>query len=138
LILAVIKTESRFKEDAVSKKGASGLMQITDSTFNWISSKLPKEEREEIEDIFDPEVNIKYGSFLLSYLYSEFKSWPETFAAYNAGRTKVNSWLESSDTSDDGERLHTIPYKETREYIVKVQKAKERYEALYPQTAGKR
>jgi soluble lytic murein transglycosylase len=134
-IFAVIQTESNFRPGSVSTANAMGLMQITEDTFYWISSKLPAQDREEISDIMEPRVNIKYGSFLLRMLFDRFGTWPETYAAYNAGQAKVISWLADDRYSADGKTLSDIPYRETRGYVKKVIEAKEYYEKRYPETA---
>jgi soluble lytic murein transglycosylase len=128
IIYATIKVESDFQSDAVSSAGAIGLMQITPDTFEWIQMIL----REKLDDglLYDPETNIKYGTFLLSYLYSEFGNWENTHAAYNAGMSRVKQWLEDDEYSKNGV-LYNIPYKETRAYVKKIANAGEIYLRLY-------
>ena len=130
LIFSVIKTESSFRPNAVSHMDAKGLMQITRDTFNWANEKLG--ENHSYEEVFLPDVNIRYGTFILSYLIEDFKSEPVALAAYNAGRGNVQKWLADKEFSHDGETLHHIPFKETREYVVKVEKSKDAYLKLYP------
>ena len=130
LIWAVIKTESNFKASAVSGVGAVGLMQLMPDTFNEIThSRL--NERLDAGMRYDPETNIRYGTYYLSYLYARYGSWSTALAAYNAGLGKVDVWLENKDYSNNGSTLNHIPYKETRNYVKKVQKALEMYEKLY-------
>jgi len=128
LICGVINTESSFVYDAVSHAGAKGLMQITDPTFEWIQYRLGEEVS--IDMVFDAETNIKYGTFLLSFLYEEFGNWDTAFAAYNAGRNKVKSWLQDETITKDG-KLVNIPYGETAIYIKKVNKAWDYYSKNY-------
>ena len=130
LVFAVIKTESGFRPNVVSHKEAHGLMQITYDTFQW--AKLKSKGEEEFDQIFDPDVNIKYGTFILSYLLNDFEDESVALAAYNAGRGNVRKWLADEEYSHDGNVLHYIPFKETREYVQKVQKSKEAYKKLYP------
>ena len=68
LVAAIICAESRFKATAVSISGASGLMQIMPSTFDWIEQNLGQEDA----NIFDPETNIKYGCYYLNYLFNKY------------------------------------------------------------------
>lgn len=131
LVFAVIKTESGFRKDVVSHKDAHGLMQITFDTFEWAKLKMGADES--FEDIFIPSVNIKYGSFILSYLLKEFEDEKVALAAYNAGRGNANRWLKDENFSKDGKTLHNIPFKETREYVPKVLDSKQAYKKLYPQ-----
>ena len=129
MVYAVIHTESSFNEDAVSRVGAKGLMQIIDETNEWIA--LVKGEDVMSERIFEPEINIDRGTWLLSYLYREFGAWEEALAAYNAGIGRVRTWLEDPEISADGVTLDRIPFGETAEYVSKVIKAAEKYRELY-------
>jgi soluble lytic murein transglycosylase len=132
LIYAVIKTESGFQPDAKSEDNALGLMQITGDTFDWISSKLEKEDRGQVhEDLYDPEMNIRYGTFFLSYLLNEFEEWEVALAAYNAGRGITNQWLQDPAYSDDGKTLSHIPYGETSYYVDKVMGNYQQYQKMY-------
>ncbi len=135
IIYAVIKTESGFESDALSNKGAIGLMQITPDTFNWLLTKNPQNDVN-VDSLYKPETNIKYGTYFLSLLYSEFGTWENAFAAYNAGRSRVNDWLADENYSTDG-RLTNIPYKETRDYVKKVSEACEIYSELYFENRNK-
>ncbi len=129
MIYAVIKTESDFKEDAVSRVGAKGLMQIIDETNEWIAFRIGEDVM--AERIFEPTVNIDRGTWLLSYLYDEFGAWEEALAAYNAGVGRVRGWLDDPQISSDGVRLDSIPIDETALYVEKVMKAAEKYRKLY-------
>ncbi|MBQ8249511.1 MAG: lytic transglycosylase domain-containing protein [Clostridia bacterium] len=129
MIYAVIHTESDFKEDAVSHVGAKGLMQIIDETNEWIAFRTGEDVM--AERIFEPTVNIRRGTWLLSYLYSEFGAWEEALAAYNAGIGRVRGWLDDPAVSSDGKKLDTIPIAETSAYVERVMKAAEKYRALY-------
>lgn len=68
LIYAVIRTESGFQPRVQSSVGARGLMQITEDTFLWLQQRLGEEDGATYESLFEPEVNIRYGAFLLSEL----------------------------------------------------------------------
>ena len=128
ILCGVIHTESDFRPDAVSHAGAKGMMQITKDTFDWVSFKLKEQPAD--DELLDYKTNIKYGTYLLSFLYEEFGDWDTVFAAYNAGRGKVNLWLEDESITEDG-KLKNIPYKETADYIEKVNRAAEKYKQLY-------
>ena len=126
LVCAMIKTESGFDETAVSPVGAQGLMQIMPETADWIAEKLEMTSY----DIFDPETNIEFGCWYLSFLQEKFSSQNTIIAAYNAGHGKVAEWLEG-EHSADGENLDDIPYEETEKYVGKVARAYEKYKELY-------
>lgn len=128
LVYAVIHTESGFHEDAESSVGARGLMQLMPETFMWLQTKLGEEELP-ADALFDPNINIKYGTYYLSDLLYDYNGKVETaVAAYNAGTTNVDSWLMDSAYSTDGETLNDIPYEETKRYVARVMKAKSVYE----------
>lgn len=127
LIYGVIHTESHFNETAVSSAGAKGLMQIVDTTFDWVLKKLGEEEG----DVFDAETNIRCGTKLLRILSDEFTCTETVLAAYNAGIGNVSKWLENEEYSSDGETLHTIPNKETENYVKRVLNAQKMYQNLY-------
>ncbi|MBP3580966.1 MAG: lytic transglycosylase domain-containing protein [Clostridia bacterium] len=129
LVYAVIKAESNFESDAVSSKGATGLMQIMPETYTWLCDKY-LETSMDPQLLFTPEINIKFGTLYLSFLYSKFGNWETAVAAYNAGPTKVEKWLSDSEISENGV-LVNVPYEETEKYIKKVMKAKNNYKELY-------
>ena len=128
LVMSVIKAESNYIYDAHSGV-ARGLMQITDETALWISKQLDIEFNH--DDIENPEKNIEMGCFYLNYLISHYKNTDVALAAYNAGMGNVNKWLSTPEYSDDGKTLSRIPYKETREYVKKVNKYQQKYKDLY-------
>lgn len=130
LVYTVIKTESSFDPNAVSNVGARGLMQIMPDTFEWIKFKLGDEDAV-YSDMFDPEYNIRYGCYLLGYLYDEFGNIETTMAAYHAGRGIINEWLDDPEYSSDGEHLDVIPYADTKHYVNKIVDTIAIYKELY-------
>lgn len=128
LIYAVIKTESGFRVDAESDKGARGLMQILPSTAEYTSRTYFNGEA---LNMFDPNDNIRCGCAYMAYLKGKFYSETTAIAAYNAGEGNVSEWLVDERFSSDGENLDYIPFKETREYVKKVLNRKRVYEFLY-------
>ena len=131
LVHSIIRTESFYDENAVSKKGAIGLMQIMPDTGIWIAEKL-KLENFKAEDLFDIEKNIMIGVWYISYLSDKFDGdFNNTIAAYNAGPTNVSKWLNESELSADGKTLIDIPFDETRKYKEKVSNAYDMYIKVY-------
>ncbi len=129
IIYASIKTESNFVSNAVSSAGAVGLMQMMPDTFLWLCEK--NGEKLDVGMLYDPETNIRYGTYYLSYLYSEFGLWETVFAAYNCGPGRVKEWQTNEEYADENGILINIPFKETRGYVKKITKASETYKKLY-------
>lgn len=128
---SVIFAESGHDPNAVSERGAVGLMQIMPETGYWISKELGRDDFDETE-LKDPETNIDMGTWLLRYLLNECDdSERNALAAYNAGIGNVSDWLENHDYSSDGQNLDVIPFKETSEYVDRITYAYDRYRELY-------
>ncbi len=128
IVFSVIKTESGFDPNAVSSAGAKGLMQLLPVTMEWLAQY--RGETCDLGMIHDPDTNIRYGTFYLSYLYERFGDWDTAFAAYNAGPGNVAEWLEDEAYAKDG-KLTAIPYRETENYVRKIRAAMEKYTELY-------
>ena len=119
LIAAVIKTESNFNPRAVSPRGARGLMQIMPETGEWAAQKLGQSKFSS-DLLFDPEVNIRLGSWYLADLFKEFGGDPIlVLAAYNGGSANVKQWLQQGSWNRR-ENIDKIPFPETRQFIRKV------------------
>lgn len=132
LVYAVIRTESGFRAEVQSSVGACGLMQIMPDTFEWLQTLSDSEVTYSESDLFDPQINIKYGTYYLSYLIDHYNGREElAVAAYNGGFANVDSWLEDERYSDDGITLTDIPYNETSQYVERVENTKSMYESLY-------
>lgn len=131
LIYAIIKCESGFDEKAHSRANAHGLMQITPETFEWLKTCYTHDTKVSTQDLKKPEVNIIYGTLLISILNKKYSCEQEVLSAYNAGMTTVERWLSDEKTSSNGKDLDHIPYKETRDYVERVKKAKKIYKKLY-------
>ena len=131
VIYAVIKAESGFDQYAVShaEPPALGLMQLLEETYSDVGRMLG--ETINPGKIYDPETNIKYGTYYLGYLYRRFENWENTYAAYNAGLGNVSKWLEDPEYSDENGNLTHIPFSETREYVKRVARYREKYEKIY-------
>ena len=129
LLYAVIHTESSFEPDAVSSVGARGLTQITEDTFDWLLTKTDEEYT--FDDLFTPEISIKYGAYFLSILQNEYFITETVIAAYHAGMGNVSDWLDDTRYSDDGQHLKTTPISDTNHYINKVVSAMDKYYNIY-------
>jgi soluble lytic murein transglycosylase len=130
-VYSVIKTESNFNADALSHAGAVGLMQITPDTFEWLQTKLKSDTDYTTDDLFRPEINIRYGCKFLSLLLEKYNKKETALCAYNAGIGTVNSWLKDTSISQNGDTIDRIPYQETRNYVESVLNNYQNYSKLY-------
>jgi soluble lytic murein transglycosylase len=126
LIAAVIYRESKFHASARSSSGAIGLMQILPDTAKGIALHTGG-ERFRVADLYDPEINVRYGSFYLRRLLTKYGDTRLALAAYNAGQANVDSWI-----AEDGE----IAFPETREYVDGVLEARDVYAHAYADELG--
>lgn len=129
LVLATIKAESNFDEEAESSKGAKGLMQIVETTAVEIAETIGMDT--ENIDIFDPETNINLGTKYISILIEKYDCIELAIAAYNAGSGNVDSWIEDGTLKPDGSDIENIPYKETNNYVRKILRDYKIYMNLY-------
>ena len=105
---------AKYDTYAVSNKEAKGLMQISPQTGKWASEVLSIEGYSE-DDLFDPEINIRIGTWYLSVLLKEFNNNIDlVLAAYNAGSGNVNKWLNNREYSLDGNSLSRIPLRKLK------------------------
>jgi len=131
LIAAVIYSESRFR-DQTSDAGARGLMQITPESAQEIE-RLSGGTTFRLDDLSDPEINIRYGTFLLSELFRRYDGdVVAVLAAYNAGPANVDRW-GGSDLS-----LSDIRFPETRAYVEDVLDKQQEYRDRYAKELGYR
>lgn len=121
LVAAVIYRESKFEADAKSRSGAVGLMQILPETAKGIALNTGG-SRFQVEDLYDPEINVRYGSFYLRRLIRKYEDVPLALAAYNAGQANVDGWIDR----DAG-----IEFPETREYVDEVLDLRDIYARAY-------
>ncbi len=129
LIAAVIYAESRFR-DQESNAGARGLMQVTPQTAELIE-RLSGGSTFETDDLSDPDINIRYGSFYLRYLLDKFdQNLTAALAAYNGGETNVAAWGGSALELED------IEFDETRAYVARVLEKRDEYRDRYATELG--
>ena len=124
LVASVINVESGFNKDRVSNKGAIGLMQLMPKTAQWVAEKLGENYQKEY--LFNPQTNIKYGTYYLSYLINYFSDENLAICAYNAGMGNVNEWLKTENFYGN-KKILAVPFKETQNYYNKVLKNKRYY-----------
>lgn len=129
LIAAVIDTESKFS-DAESSAGARGLMQITPAAAKFIE-KQSGGTSFKLSDLSDPEINIRYGTFLLKELLERYEGdTAAALAAYNAGPGNADKW------GGAGLSVEEIPFPETRAYVELVLERQKEYREKYASELG--
>jgi len=134
LIFAIIKAESSFNPKARSVRDARGLMQITEKTAKWGAESI-KIEGFELEDLYDPETNIRIGCWYMRQLLNEFGNDTDlAITAYNGGSGNVKMWLDNEKYSKSGTRLDVIPFKETDRFLKRVKRYYHVYKKLYAGT----
>jgi peptidoglycan lytic transglycosylase len=114
LLAAVIEAESKFHANAKSRSGAIGLMQILPSTAHGIALHTGGSNFH-TEDLYNPEINVRYGAWYLRHLLDKYDDERTALAAYNAGQDNVDHWIA------DGSGIR---YAETRAYVARVEKLK--------------
>ncbi len=124
LVYAVIYAESRFDPEAVSPRGAIGLMQIMPATSRWIAQQLNLNAPSD-EELLDVEQNLRYGTWYLRHLLDRYDDVETALLAYNAGPTTVDRWLVESES----------PYSETVTYVRRVRAAQPVYR-VYMRISG--
>lgn len=130
LIYSIIKAESNFNEKAHSHAKAIGLMQLMENTavetYENIENQIIT-----AEELYQPEVNIKIGTYYFSTLLNKYNNIGLALAAYNAGMGRVDNWIQEGTIKQDGSDLENIPFKETNLYVRKVLNIYEKYKNLY-------
>jgi soluble lytic murein transglycosylase len=121
LLAAVIDAESKFHADAKSGSGAIGLMQLLPTTAHGIALHTGG-SRFRTGDLYDPEINVRYGSWYLRHLLDKYDDERTALAAYNAGQDNVDRWLA---------RGSGIRFAETRAYVDRVEKLKGIYRDVW-------
>jgi len=121
LLAAVIYQESKFKANARSSSGAIGLMQLLPATAMGIAVHTGG-SRFRVDDLYDPEINIRYGAWYLRHLMQKYGDERTALAAYNAGQDNVDRWSRAG---------RGIGFAETRAYVDRVEELKKIYRRAY-------
>jgi soluble lytic murein transglycosylase len=127
LVAAIIREESQYDQQAVSRVGAIGLMQVMPGTANAVAQRLgiPAVGR---DDLFDQETNIQIGVRYVEQLLAQFSgNVALAIASYNAGPIVVKSWIALHPGRSQDEFIELIPYQETRQYVKRVLRSYREY-----------
>jgi soluble lytic murein transglycosylase len=126
LLAAVIEEESKFRSDAKSSAGAIGLMQLQPATAKGIALRTGG-TKFVLSDLYDPEINVRYGAWYLHHLLLKYGDERLALAAYNAGQENVDRWRAAGEG---------VQFPETRAYIDKVERLKGIYRRAYKSELG--
>ncbi len=129
LVAGVIRQESGFQPDAVSRAGAVGLMQVLPKTGRKLARRLRL--RYARARLFDPEYNLTLGTLYLADLLATQGSTEAALAAFNAGEERVAAWQAERGYDEPAEFVESIPFTETREYVQIVMRNAAVYRLLY-------
>lgn len=128
LVAAIINAESGWKPNRESAVGAVGLMQVMPSTAQDLAERRTVDASTYPPSrLSDPAVNIEYGTAYVRYLVDRYHEVQTVLAAYNAGLRHADEWARKG-----GDIRIAIEYPETKHYVLRVSRGKERYETLYP------
>lgn len=126
LLAAVIYQESKFKANARSSSGAIGLMQLLPDTAKGIALHTGGTAFR-VDDLYDPEINVRYGAWYLRHLLQKYGDERTALAAYNAGQDNVDRWRDAGEG---------IQFAETRAYVDRVEELKKIYRDAYARELG--
>lgn len=129
---AVARQESAYQPYARSHVGARGLMQLMPKTASSTArkNKIPYRRT---SDLYQPDTNISLGVAYLAEMQKRFdNNQVYATAAYNAGPHRVNRWLKERGKLPIDIWIETIPFNETRKYVMNVMA----YHAVYRTLAG--
>ena len=130
LVAAVILQESTFDPGALSRAGARGLMQVMPSTGQKIARA--KGQRFRRSALHNPNTSLDFGTHYLRQMSGLYDgSVEKVLAAYNAGPHRVDAWVKARGERPSEEFIETIPFSETRTYVMIILAAREQYRRLY-------
>ena len=129
LAAGLIRQESTFQADAVSRANAVGLMQVLPTTGKLLAKQLKL--RYAKTKLFDPEYNIQLGMLYIAGLLRATGEPEYALAAFNAGEDRIAAWRAERTYEEIPELVESIPFTETREYVQIVLRNAEVYRMIY-------
>ena len=126
LLAAVIYQESKFRSNVKSSSGAIGLMQLLPDTAKGIAIHTGG-SRFRVSDLYNPEINVRYGAWYLRHLLDKYGDERSALAAYNAGQENLDEWRREGKG---------IAFAETRHYVGRVEHLKTLYRRGYGEELG--
>jgi soluble lytic murein transglycosylase len=130
LVAALVNQESTYDPAAVSAVGARGLMQLMIPTARSLARARGIRFRPEV--LYDPLVNLDLGARYFRQVLNSFGGRVErALAAYNAGPTRVAAWTAANPRMSAEEFIESIPFPETRTYVMTILSSREHYRRIY-------
>ena len=129
LLYAVISVESGFQSNTVSEDGRIGLMQLYPAVFDELTGVMKENLGRGM--LYDPETNIRYGAYLLSWLYSDYGDWKPALIAYEAGRGAADAWAELPELLNEAGVLERTTDPALNAKIDRILSASAMYRELY-------
>lgn len=129
LAAGLIRQESTFQVDAVSKANAVGLMQVLPSTGKLLAKQL--RVRYVKTKLFEPDYNIELGMVYVAGLLRSTGEPEYALAAFNAGEDRIAAWRAERNYEEVPELVESIPFTETRDYVQIVLRNAEVYRMIY-------
>jgi soluble lytic murein transglycosylase len=131
LVASLIRQESEFNPNAVSRANAVGLMQLLPKTGKLVAKEV-KLQRYNASQLYTPAVNLQLGTRYFRGMVDKFGgSFEYALAAYNAGSDRVDDWLSQGKYRDPQEFVESIPFTETREYVQAILRNASVYKQIY-------
>jgi len=131
LVASLIRQESEFNPNAVSRANAVGLMQLLPKTGKLVAKEVQL-KRYNASQLYTPAVNLQLGTRYFRGMVDKFGgSFEYALAAYNAGSDRVDEWLAQGKYRDPQEFVESIPFTETREYVQAILRNASVYKQLY-------
>jgi soluble lytic murein transglycosylase-like protein len=132
VLWAIMKTESSFRTDAVSRAGATGLMQIMPSTGRRLAAEM-KLSSYDHSQLYNPQTNVTMAGWYLGAVLKKFAGQLTLAAAgYNGGPHNVALWLDQRGAGAEiDEFIEEIPFSESRRYAKKILRLTALYERTY-------
>jgi soluble lytic murein transglycosylase len=130
LVASLIRQESEFNPNAVSRANAVGLMQLLPKVGKGVA-RQEKLKHFSPQELFTPEVNLRLGTRYFRAMVDKFGAFEYALAAYNAGADRVETWMGYGKYRDPQEFVESIPFTETREYVQAILRNESVYRQLY-------
>lgn len=130
LVASLIRQESEFNPNAVSRANAVGLMQLLPKVGKGVAKQV-KLKHFSATQLFTPAVNLQLGTHYFRGMVDQYGAFEYALAAYNAGTNRVDDWRSIGKYRDPAEFVESIPFTETREYVQAILRNANVYRQLY-------